>query len=50
MVAMRGATENANELVDSLTLSYNRERQSAITKEILDIVGGAEALTQSTRA
>jgi F-type H+-transporting ATPase subunit gamma len=50
MVAMRNATENANELVGSLTLSYNRARQSAITKEILDIVGGAEALTQSTRA
>jgi F-type H+-transporting ATPase subunit gamma len=45
MVAMRSATENANELVDHLTLTYNRVRQEAITKEMLDIVGGAEALT-----
>jgi len=50
MVAMRNATENANELLSGLTLSYNRARQSAITKEILDIVGGAEALTKSARA
>jgi F-type H+-transporting ATPase subunit gamma len=50
MVAMRNATENADELLGGLTLSYNRARQSAITKEILDIVGGAEALTQSARA
>jgi F-type H+-transporting ATPase subunit gamma len=47
MVAMRSATENANALVDTLTLSYNKARQSAITNEILDIVGGAEALAQS---
>jgi F-type H+-transporting ATPase subunit gamma len=47
MVAMRNATENANELLDDLTLTYNRARQEAITKEMLDIVGGAEALTQS---
>jgi F-type H+-transporting ATPase subunit gamma len=47
MVAMRNATENANELVDDLTLTYNRARQEAITKEMLDIVGGAEALTQA---
>ncbi|MEJ2207936.1 MAG: ATP synthase F1 subunit gamma [Anaerolineae bacterium] len=45
MVAMRSATENANELVDDLTLTYNRARQEAITKEMLDIVGGAEALS-----
>jgi F-type H+-transporting ATPase subunit gamma len=44
MVAMRNATENANELVYALRLSYNKARQSAITSEILDIVGGAEAL------
>ena len=50
MVAMRNATENANELLGNLTLSYNRARQSAITNEILDIVGGAEALTKSARA
>lgn len=47
MVAMRSATENANELVDHLTLTYNRVRQEAITKEMLDIVGGAEALTKA---
>lgn len=45
-VAMRNATENANALVDDLTLSYNKARQLAITGEILDIVGGAEALAQ----
>jgi len=44
MVAMRNATENANELVCALRLTYNKARQSAITSEILDIVGGAEAL------
>jgi F-type H+-transporting ATPase subunit gamma len=49
MVAMRNATENANELVGDLTLTYNRARQEAITKEMLDIVGGAEALTQARR-
>jgi F-type H+-transporting ATPase subunit gamma len=45
MVAMRNATENANELLDDLTLTYNRARQEAITKEMLDIAGGAEALS-----
>ncbi|MGB9593214.1 MAG: ATP synthase F1 subunit gamma [Anaerolineae bacterium] len=49
MVAMRNATENANELVEQLTLSFNRARQTAITKEILDIVGGAEALAKSAQ-
>ncbi|MBN1429240.1 MAG: ATP synthase F1 subunit gamma [Anaerolineae bacterium] len=44
MMAMRHATENANALVSDLTLSYNKARQLAITSEILDIVGGAEAL------
>jgi len=44
MVAMRNATDNANELVANLTLTYNRARQEAITKEMLDIVGGVEAL------
>jgi F-type H+-transporting ATPase subunit gamma len=47
MMAMRNATENANALVETLTLSYNKARQLAITSEILDIVGGAEALAQS---
>jgi F-type H+-transporting ATPase subunit gamma len=46
MVAMRNATENANELLDDLTLTYNRARQEAITKEMLDIAGGAEALAR----
>jgi F-type H+-transporting ATPase subunit gamma len=49
MVAMRNATENANELLDDLTLTYNRARQESITKEMLDIAGGAEALSQSRR-
>ncbi|HET7521799.1 MAG TPA: ATP synthase F1 subunit gamma [Bacillales bacterium] len=44
MTAMRSATDNANELIDDLTLSYNRARQAAITKEISEIVGGAAAL------
>ncbi len=43
MVAMRNATDNAAVLVDELTLDYNKARQSAITSELLDIVGGAEA-------
>jgi F-type H+-transporting ATPase subunit gamma len=46
MVAMRNATENALELLDDLTLTYNRARQEAITEEMLDIVGGAEALSK----
>lgn len=44
MTAMSKASDNAKELIDTLTLQYNRARQDAITKEILDIVGGAEAL------
>ena len=47
MVAMRSATESANELIGSLSLTYNRLRQQSITMEILDIVGGVEALKQS---
>jgi len=45
MVAMRNATDSANDLIDHLTLTYYRARQEAITKEMLDIAGGAEALT-----
>ena len=41
---MSQATDNATELLKELKLSYNRSRQAAITKEILEIVGGAEAL------
>jgi len=48
MVAMRNATDNAREMIGDLTVAYNRLRQEAITKEILDIVGGAEALAQLT--
>jgi F-type H+-transporting ATPase subunit gamma len=43
-VAMDSATDNASELIADLTLEYNRERQAAITKELMEIVGGAEAL------
>jgi len=44
MVAMRNATENANELIEDLTLVYNKARQEMITTELLDISGGAVAL------
>ena len=44
MTAMEGATKNAGEMIDSLTLTYNRIRQAAITKEIIEIVSGAAAL------
>jgi F-type H+-transporting ATPase subunit gamma len=44
MVAMRNATDNANELMEHLTLLYNKARQESITKELLDIIGGAAAL------
>jgi F-type H+-transporting ATPase subunit gamma len=47
MVAMRNATENAEELLDDLTLTYNRARQEGITREMLDIAGGAEALAMA---
>lgn len=43
-VAMDSATDNATELIADLTLEYNRERQAAITKELMEIIGGAEAL------
>jgi F-type H+-transporting ATPase subunit gamma len=44
MVAMRNATESANELLQSLTLAYYKARQESITSELLDIVGGAAAI------
>ncbi len=44
MIAMNKATDNASELKRALTISYNKARQAAITNEILEIVGGAEAL------
>jgi F-type H+-transporting ATPase subunit gamma len=44
MVAMRGATENADQMVKSLTMLYNRARQAQITRELAEIIGGAAAL------
>jgi F-type H+-transporting ATPase subunit gamma len=44
MAAMENATSNCKELVRTLTLTYNKARQAGITKELMDIVGGAEAL------
>lgn len=44
MMAMKNATDNANELVDDLTLAFNTARQSAITQELAEITGGAEAI------
>jgi len=49
MVAMRNATESAEELVGDLTITYNKARQQAITSEILDIAGGAEALVKAMK-
>jgi F-type H+-transporting ATPase subunit gamma len=46
MTAMRNASKNAGELIDHLTLDMNRARQAAITQEILEVVAGADALTQ----
>jgi F-type H+-transporting ATPase subunit gamma len=44
MAAMDNATSNCKEMITSLTLVYNKARQAAITAELMDIVGGAEAL------
>jgi len=44
MTAMNNASENASQLISTLTLSYNKARQAAITQELLEVVGGAEAL------
>ena len=44
MTAMDSATNNAKEMISQLTLQYNRARQAAITKELMEIVSGAEAL------
>jgi F-type H+-transporting ATPase subunit gamma len=44
MTAMENATKAATEMIDRLTLQYNRARQAYITKELMEIVGGAEAL------
>jgi F-type H+-transporting ATPase subunit gamma len=48
MTAMRAASDNANELIGELTLVRNKLRQAAITKELMEIVGGAEALAQAS--
>ncbi len=48
MAAMENATTNANEMISSLQLSYNKARQAAITSELLEIVGGAEALRKAS--
>ena len=44
MTAMENATTNASELISSLKLTYNKARQAAITKELLEVVSGANAL------
>ena len=44
MTAMRNASENANDIIDDLTLQMNRERQAEITQEIMEVVAGAESL------
>ncbi len=46
MTAMRNASKAAGELIDTLTLAMNRARQAEITQEILEVVAGADALTQ----
>ena len=44
MSAMDSATRNASDMIDKLTLHYNRQRQAQITKELIEIISGAEAL------
>ena len=44
MVAMRNATDAAKELIDNLTLTYNKARQEGITSELMDIIGGSSAV------
>jgi len=44
MTAMENATKNAGDMISALTLQFNRARQASITKELAEIVGGAEAL------
>jgi F-type H+-transporting ATPase subunit gamma len=46
MVAMRAANDNAKELIDGLTLTYNRARQAAITAEVNEIASAANAMAQ----
>jgi F-type H+-transporting ATPase subunit gamma len=44
MTAMDNATRNAGDMIDQLTLNYNRTRQAQITKELIEIISGAEAV------
>ncbi|HEY9567272.1 MAG TPA: F0F1 ATP synthase subunit gamma, partial [Thalassobaculum sp.] len=44
MTAMDSATRNAGDMIDRLTMTYNRTRQAVITKELIEIISGAEAL------
>jgi F-type H+-transporting ATPase subunit gamma len=46
MLAMKNATDNANDIVDDLTLAYNNARQASITQELAEITGGAEAMSE----
>jgi F-type H+-transporting ATPase subunit gamma len=46
MVAMRNATDNAHEVIDDLTLTYNKVRQAVITREVAEIASGAEAMAK----
>ena len=46
MTAMDNATRNAGDMIDKLTLTYNRARQAGITKELIEIISGAEALAE----
>jgi F-type H+-transporting ATPase subunit gamma len=46
MTSMEAATKNAGDMIDTLTLLYNRTRQAGITKELLEIVAGAQALAE----
>jgi F-type H+-transporting ATPase subunit gamma len=48
MIAMKNATDSAKDLAGALQLQYNKTRQQAITNEMLDIAGGAEALAQAS--
>ena len=50
MTAMRNASENANDIIDDLTLQMNRERQAEITQEIMEVVAGAETLDLDERS
>jgi F-type H+-transporting ATPase subunit gamma len=49
MVAMRNATDNANELVDSLSLTYNKVRQANITSQVTEIASAAEAMAANSK-